>query len=222
MENLANKNVPEAVVVRVPSYVRTLERLLAKGETSISSKNLATHMKISAAQVRKDLSQLGNFGQQGVGYEIAPLRQELARLLGESQDWPVVIIGAGRLGQALASHEGLGDYNFRVVAVFDADLEKVGLGVGPVSVQPISELAKVANQQRISIGIVATPPEGALNAFESLSAAGIRSILNLSTAELPDSENVTLRNVDLAQELQILSFAERQRTDQLDSNLVTN
>lgn len=198
--------IPEATVARLPVYYRTLLESADRGVATISSERLAGLAGLNAAKVRKDLSYLGSYGTRGVGYEVEFLLDRISRELGLNHDWPVAIAGAGNLGQALANYRGFGARGFRVLAIVDADPAKIGLPVDDLEVEPLEALSTVVHERGITIGIIATPPDAAQEVAERLVAAGVRSILNFAPAVVTVPDGVSLRKVDLAQELQILSF----------------
>ena len=160
----------------------------------------------NAAKVRKDLSYLGSYGTRGVGYDVEYLAFQMSRELGLTHDWPVVIVGAGNLGQALANYGGFRDRGFPVAALIDANREKVGGHVHGVPVHHIDELPQLAADLGIAIAVIATPASAAQSVADLLTAAGIRSILNFAPTVISVPEGTSLRKVDLALELQILSF----------------
>ena len=166
---------------------------------------------VNAAQVRKDLSYLGSYGTRGVGYEVAFLIDRISRELGLTHDWPVVIVGVGNLGHALANYRGLGARGFRVLALVDTDAEKVGEPVGELTVEAMAELPEIVRTRGITIGIIATPAAAAQEVADALVAAGVASILNFAPAVIAVPDGVSVRKVDLAIELQILSFYQSHR-----------
>ena len=179
--------------------------------TSMSSEELAEFAGLNAAKVRKDLSYLGSYGTRGVGYEVEFLVYQIRRELGLTHDWPVVIVGAGNLGQALAGYNGFGDRGFPVGGIVDVDTAKVGSVVGGVRVRHIDELAQVVRSRGISIGVIATPGPAAQEAAEALVAAGVTSLLNFAPTVINVPPGISVRKVDLAVELQILSYYEQRR-----------
>lgn len=200
------RRIPEATVARLPLYYRALLETADSRVTTVSSADLATLAGVNAAKVRKDLSHLGSYGTRGVGYEVDHLVAEIARELGLTQDWPVVIVGIGNLGHALANYRGFGARGFRVVALVDADADKTGLEIGGIPVVGLDALDRVVAEREIAVGIIATPAAAAQAVAERLVAAGVRSILNFAPTVVTVPANVSLRKVDLAMELQILSF----------------
>jgi redox-sensing transcriptional repressor len=205
------RRIPEATVARLPVYLRILSERFDAGVTSMSSEELAEFAGLNAAKVRKDLSYLGSYGTRGVGYDVEFLVYQIRRELGLTHDWPVVIVGAGNLGQALAGYNGFGDRGFPVGGIVDVDAAKVGSVVGGVRVRHVDELAQVVQSRGISIGVIATPGPAAQEAAEALVAAGITSLLNFAPTVINVPPGISVREVDLAVELQILSYYEQRR-----------
>jgi len=199
-------HIPDATVARLPLYLRGLDELLAARGGTVSSDELAELAGVNAAKVRKDLSQLGTYGTRGVGYDADYLRFEISRALGVTNTWPVVVCGFGNLGRALANHTGFTDRGFPIVAAIDTDMEKVGTVIDGVPVHAPSDLAAVVNDNHIAIGVIATPPEAAQAATDRLIEAGIGSIMSFAPIVLVAPDDVEIRAVDLATELQILGF----------------
>lgn len=206
------RRIPEATVARLPVYLRCLVDLADDRTPTISSERLAELAGVNAAKVRKDLSYLGSYGTRGVGYDVEYLLYQMSRELGLTQDWPVVIAGVGNLGQALANYGGFTDRGFPVGALVDVDPSKIGTSVAGVTVQHLDDLPKLVESKGIAIGIIATPGAVAQSVAERMVEAGIGSILNFSPSVLPLPPEVSVRKVDLAVELQILSFY-RRRSD---------
>lgn len=203
--------IPEATVARLPLYYRALLDTAERQVATISSERLAELAGVNAAKVRKDLSYLGSYGTRGVGYDVEYLLHEISRELGLTRDWPVVIVGIGNLGRALANYRGFGARGFRVVALVDADPALVGKRVGELAIEPIDDLDRIVAERQIAIAILATPAPAAQEVADRLVAAGVRSILNFAPAVLTVPDGVSLRKVDLAIELQILSFYQLRR-----------
>jgi len=206
------RRIPEATVARLPIYLRLLTEQGEEEVDHVSSERLAELAGVNAAKVRKDLSYLGSYGTRGVGYEVAYLVYQIRRELGLTHDWPVVIVGAGNLGQALAGYGGFGDRGFPVAGVVDIDPSKVGSVIGGTRVRHIDELPQIVQSRQISIGVVATPGHAAQDAADRLVRAGITSILNFAPTVLSVPRSIGVRKVDLAVELQILSYYEQRRT----------
>ncbi len=203
--------IPEATLGRLPIYLRVLVDLAERGVATVSSEQLAAASGVNSAKVRKDLSHLGSYGTRGVGYDVAYLIHQVRRELGLTQDWPVVIVGAGNLGQALARYRGFAERGFRIVGLVDVDPGKLGAEVAGVRVRPLAELPRIVEEHGVVIGILATPAAAAQEVAEAMVDAGIRSILNFAPAPLVVPPGVSVRKVDLAVELQILAYYEQRR-----------
>ena len=204
-------SVPEATVARLPLYLRVLTSLAERGVHTVSSDMLAEAAGVTSAKVRKDLSQLGSYGTRGVGYDVDVLLECIAAELGLTEDRSVILIGVGNLGHALAGYGGFHARGFRIVALVDADPERVGERVGGVVVRPAEELEQVIQECQATIGIICTPADAAQEVCDRLVAAGVTSILNFAPTVLSVPEGVDVRKVDLALELQILSFHEARK-----------
>lgn len=200
------RRIPEATVSRLPLYYRALLDTADARITTISSDRLAELAGVNAAKVRKDLSYLGSYGTRGVGYDVDYLLHEIARELGLTHDWPCAIVGAGNLGAALANYRGFGARGFRVVAVVDTDERKVGQPMAGLCIEPMEALVDLVARHEVSIGIIATPASAAQEVADELVRAGVRSILNFAPGVINVPPDVSVRKVDLATELQILSF----------------
>jgi redox-sensing transcriptional repressor len=207
------RHVPDATVNRLPLYLRALVDAADAKEATISSERLAERAGVNAAKVRKDLSFLGSYGTRGVGYDVEGLLFEIRRELGLTQDWPVVIIGIGNLGHALANYRGFGARGFEVVGLLDVDPAKVGEPVGDLTVRPLDDLNALVKEAAPAIGIIATPAPVAQEVADRLVAAGVPSILNFAPTVLSVPPHVSVRKVDLAIELQVLSFYNQRQAD---------
>lgn len=172
----------------------------------MSSEDIAEGSGVSAVQVRKDLSFLGAAGTRGVGYDVTGLADQLVRALGLEARHGVAIIGAGNLGSALANYQGFEARGFRMVAIYDIDSDRIGGRAGPLTVRSIDQMATDARVDDISIGMIATPADAAQFVSALVVEAGVRAILNFAPVELRVPQGVSVRRVDLATELQILSY----------------
>jgi redox-sensing transcriptional repressor len=206
-----SRRIPEATVARLPVYLRCLLEVVDAKTPTISSERLAEMAGVNAAKVRKDLSYLGSYGTRGVGYDVEYLFLHINRVLGLTQDWPVVIVGVGNLGRALANYGGFSARGFRIVALLDADRKRVGEVIADVAVRHVDDLPDVAADNDIAIGIIATPAESAQDVADRLVAVGVNSILNFAPAVITVPPDVSLRKVDLSIELQILAFYQQRR-----------
>ena len=199
--------VPKVVVSRLSLYLRELQRLEAAGQQTISSGQLGTLLGFSDAQVRKDLGFFGQFGYPGVGYRCDELIRAMRDILGTNQPWPVVMVGVGNLGQALLGYRGFGRQNFSIHAAFDADPGKVGQTIQGIRVRHIDDLPEVVKSTGIRLGLIVVPAEHAQAVAERLVAAGIEGIVNFAPVTLSLPPQVQIVAVDLAIELEQLSFA---------------
>jgi redox-sensing transcriptional repressor len=209
----ARRRIPEATVARLPLYYRALLEAAEHEVGTISSERLAELAGVNAAKVRKDLSYLGSYGTRGVGYDVEYLVYQISRELGLTQDWPVVIVGLGNLGHALANYRGFLSRGFRIVALVDADHNKVGERIGDLTVRHVDDLPNITARERVAIGIIATPAPAAQEVADRLVEAGVASILNFAPVVLTVPAGVTLRKVDLSIELQILSFYQQRQAE---------
>jgi redox-sensing transcriptional repressor len=208
---VSDHHVPEATVARLPVYLRSLLQVAADGVETISSETLAEMAGVNAAKVRKDLSYLGSFGTRGVGYDVQYLLFQMNAELGLNQEWPVLIVGVGHLGHALSNYGGFGDRGFPVAALIDADPKLVGTRLGDLVVHAMDDLDAVVRDHGIAIALITVPASAAQEVADQLVAAGVRSILNFAPTTVAVPGDVSVRKVDLAVELQILSFYQ-QRT----------
>jgi redox-sensing transcriptional repressor len=208
---VSERPIPEATVGRLPIYLRALVELAEAGHGTISSETLAEAAGVNSAKVRKDLSHLGSYGTRGVGYDVAYLIHQVRRELGLTQHWPIVIVGIGNLGHALANYRGFAERGFRVAALVDADPAKVGEEVAGLTVRPVEDLVRVVREHEAALGVICTPASEAQRVADRLVEAGVRSILNFAPAVLQVPEGVSVRKVDLAIELQILAYYEQRK-----------
>ncbi len=207
------RRIPEATVARLPVYLQILIEQFDGGIENVSSEGLAELAGVNAAKVRKDLSYLGSYGTRGVGYEVEYLVFQIRRELGLDHEWPVVVVGAGNLGQALAGYGGFNGRGFPVAGMVDIDPAKVDSVVAGVRVRPLGELPTIVATSGVSIGVIATPAAAAQDAADQLIAAGVTSILNFAPMVLNVPSTISVRKVDLAVELQILSYHEQRKAN---------
>ncbi|WP_045877384.1 redox-sensing transcriptional repressor Rex [Pseudofrankia sp. DC12] len=206
--------VPDATVARLPLYLRVLTGLADDGVETVSSDTLAAAAGVTPAKVRKDLSYLGSYGTRGVGYDVDVLLDRISARLGLTEDRGVMLVGVGNLGHALARYGGFPARGFRIVALVDADPARAGALVGDVEIRPVAELERLIEDYQVTIGVICTPAGAAQQVCDRLVAAGVTSILNFAPVVLSVPDGVDVRKVDLAVELQILSFHEaRKRPD---------
>jgi redox-sensing transcriptional repressor len=220
VDQAAKRDIPDATVARLPGYLRALGQLTAQDVLSVSSEELAHSAGVSSAKLRKDLSHLGSYGVRGVGYDVAHLTYQISRALGLTHDWPVVIVGMGNLGRALASYGGFATKGFKVVALLDRDPQIVGERLDELTVQPMAELGSLVTPGEACIGVIATPAASAQDVADLLVVAGVSSILNFAATAIQVPEGVHMRKVDLSTELQILAFHEQQRSASVTDELL--
>jgi redox-sensing transcriptional repressor len=201
--------IPEATVARLAGYLRVLSAGVPDG--TISSDELAAFAGVNSAKLRKDLSYLGSHGTRGVGYDVATLTAEIERTLGAHAVYPVALVGVGHLGSALAGYGGFAGRGFPIGVLLDADPAKIGTSVAGIVVSDIADAATVCGAAAVTIGVIATPESAAQRVADVLVAAGVRSILNFAPGRLVLPDDVELRRIDLALELQMLAFHESRR-----------
>ena len=204
--------IPEATVARLPVYLRALYGLAERGISTVASEELAAAAGVNSAKLRKDLSHLGSYGIRGVGYDVDYLVYQVSRTLGLTQDWPVVIVGAGNLGRALANYGGFVSRGFTISAMLDSDPAIVGSRIARLIVRHVDELEAVVARHKVAIGVIATPAGSAQAVCDRLVSAGVTSILNFAPLVLSVPEGVDVRKVDLSIELQILAFHAQRRS----------
>jgi redox-sensing transcriptional repressor len=198
--------VPGATVARLAVYLRVLTTLLADGRGTVSSEELAAAAGVNSAKLRKDLSLIGSSGVRGVGYDVSRLTAEVEATLGLTRPHAVALVGVGNLGHALAGYGGFAQRGFPVAALFDVDPALVGTTIAGVEVEHVDAIGAVCAERGVTIGVVATPAPAAQPVCDQLVAAGVRSILNFAPTVLAVPAGVEVRKVDLAVEMQVLSF----------------
>ena len=206
-ESATDTTVPKAVVSRLSLYLRELQHLVRDGHETTSSTQLGRLLGFTDAQVRKDLAYFGQFGYPGIGYRCSELIEAIKRILGTSQPWSLAIVGLGNLGRALMGYRGFGQQGFRIVAAFDVDPAKIGKSIEGVPVHHLDDCSRIAREHAIRLAIIAVPGPSAQKVADALVAAGIDGILNFAPVTLNLPKHVQTVGVDLAIELEQLSFA---------------
>ncbi|MDX8037529.1 redox-sensing transcriptional repressor Rex [Lentzea sp. BCCO 10_0856] len=214
--------IPEAAVARLAVYLRVLSGMADQGINAVSSEELSQAAGVNAAKLRKDLSYIGSYGTRGVGYDVEVLVSHIERILGLTRNHSVAVVGIGNLGHALANYGGFPGRGFPVTALFDVDEDLVGIPVGGIPVSHIDDITAVCVEREVSIGVIATPPPAAQSVCDRLVSAGVQCILNFAPVVLQVPDNVEVRKVDLAVEMQILSFHVARRADEAASVSVGN
>ena len=200
------RTVPAATVARLAVYLRMLGELAERGTETVSSEELAAVSGVNSAKLRKDLSYVGSHGIRGVGYEVRPLLHHLEATLGLTHRQAVALVGIGNLGHALAGYGGFGGRGFPVTALFDVDPDLVGIKINGIVVEHVRDIPEICAGRHVTIGMIATPAPAAQGACDLLVRAGVSCILNFAPVVLQVPDQVEVRKVDLAVELQILAF----------------
>lgn len=203
---MKKKEIPDIVVGRLPQYLRSLQRLARENRQVTSSQELGERLGISAAQIRKDLSQFGEFGKQGTGYQISFLIEQLSKILHVDHEWDIVVVGAGELGSAIAHYKGFINRGFRVAMVFDNDPAKVGTQVGDFVVQDTADLVEKVSQAGIKIAMIATPATAAQQVADQLIKAGVKAILSYAPISLTVPPGVRVQYIDPSLHLQRMTY----------------
>ena len=198
--------IPEATIIRLSVYSRYLTEIDRKGIVTISSGDIAEGVGVSPAQVRKDLAYFGEFGTRGVGYNVKDLHRHILKILGLSQDWSVTLVGLGNLGLALTTYKGFRERGFVITSIFDNDEKKIGTTINGVEVMPVDRLEEIVKANKTQIGIIAAPSPVAQDIADKLVNSGVNAILNFAPVVLNVPPEVELRNVDLAVNLEVLTF----------------
>ncbi|MCJ7535646.1 MAG: redox-sensing transcriptional repressor Rex [Anaerolineales bacterium] len=203
---MPEKVIPDIVVGRLPIYLRALQRMLAENRHVTSSQELGERLGISAAQIRKDLSQFGEFGKQGTGYSIDFLAEQLRQILKVDRVWDIAVVGAGDIGSAVARYQGFANRGMRVTMIFDNDPDKIGIQVGSFTVKDIANLGPTIGKAGIKVAMIATPNEVAQEVADQLISAGVKAILNYAPINLTVPENVHVQHIDPVIHLQRMTY----------------
>jgi redox-sensing transcriptional repressor len=208
----AERPIPDATVARLAVYLRALASLAESGIATVSSESLAAAAGVNSAKLRKDLSYLGSYGVRGVGYDVGLLLEQIRSTLGLNEDRAVALIGVGHLGQALAGYAGFATRGFRIAALFDAAPSVIGSQLRGLEVLHVDLLEQIVRAEHVAIAVIAVPADGAQDVCDRLVAAGVTSILNFAPVVLSVPAHVDVRKVDLAAEMQILSFHDSRKS----------
>lgn len=199
-------NIPDIVIGRLPIYLRALTRLAQEGHTVTSSHELGHQLRISSAQIRKDLSHFGGFGKQGTGYQIHYLIEQLKQVLKVNQEWEVALVGAGDLGSAIANYKGFADRGFQIACVFDSSPAKVGKKIGNFKVESIENMVEIVRSRGIKLAMIAVPAESAQEVADLLISAGVRGILCYAPITLNVPEGVRVQYIDPVVQMQRMTY----------------
>ncbi len=200
------EKIPDIIIGRLPVYLRALQRMADNGIKTTSSQELGEHVGISAAQIRKDISQFGEFGKQGTGYSIAYLLDKLREILKVDRIWEVTLIGAGDMGHALANYQGFQNRGFHIVSIFDNDKEKIGTKIGEFTVQDTEKMIESIKAANVKIAMLTVPAPAAQGVADKLVQAGVRAILNYAPISLNVPNNVKVQYIDPATHLQRMTY----------------
>ena len=201
------KRIAESSVRRLSLYLRFLEEFMERGRATVSSADLARASGTTPAQVRKDLSFFGSFGKRGLGYPVSQLADRIRHILGIGRSWRVVVVGAGRIGRALAQYREFRERGFKLVALFDNDAALIGESIEGLVVRDIAGFAKDLKTLKPHIAILTVPGDAAQGVVDQLVKAGVRAVLNFATTGVRVPDEVTVRNVNMALELEVLSYS---------------
>ena len=203
---MADKFIPDIVVGRLPVYLRALQRMLQEGRRVTSSQELGERLGISAAQIRKDLSQFGEFGKQGTGYNIESLSKQVQRILRVDKVWDVAVVGAGDIGSALGRYPGLNNRGFRVAMIFDIDPGKIGSKIDKFVVQDSARMIDMICEAGIQIAMIAVPAGVAQLVADELVEAGVKAILNYAPISINVPQDVRVQYIDPVTHLQRMTY----------------
>ncbi|HEY5669610.1 MAG TPA: redox-sensing transcriptional repressor Rex [Anaerolineales bacterium] len=198
--------IPDIVVGRLPIYLRSLQRMAQEGRLVTSSQEMSERLGISAAQIRKDLSQFGEFGKQGTGYNIEYLASQIKAILNVDRVWDMAVVGAGDIGSAVARYQGFANRGFQVTMIFDNDPEKIGTTIGPFTVQDYSRLSEIIPEAGIMVAMIAVPAFSAQDVADELVKAGVKAILNYAPLNINVPEGIHVQHTDPVTHLQRMTY----------------
>lgn len=200
------RKIPDIIIGRLPVYLRALQRMTDMGLKTTSSQELGEHVGISAAQIRKDISQFGEFGKQGTGYSIEYLIGQLREILKVDRIWDVIVVGAGDMGHAVVNYQGFQDRGFHIVAIFDNDNEKVGQAIGKFTVESTESMSARVKEMGVKVAMLAVPAAAAQDVADQLMQAGVRAFLNYAPISLNVPNNVKVQYIDPSIHLQRMTY----------------
>ncbi|MEN6530465.1 MAG: redox-sensing transcriptional repressor Rex [Anaerolineaceae bacterium] len=203
---MEKSSIPEVVVARLPVYIQKLNQLVREGREIVSSQEMAEHLGVSSAQIRKDLSFFGGFGKQGTGYNVINLLESLRSILNLNQIWEVVLVGVGHLGQALLSYQGFSRNGFEIVMAFDNDPKIIGKTFAGIKVIDVNEMQNHICPRGVPIAILTVPAGNAQEMADQLIRCGVKAILNYAPVTLKVPEGIRLANIDPVLSLQTITF----------------
>jgi redox-sensing transcriptional repressor len=198
--------ISEAVVRRLPIYLRYLSHLQQVGVTTVSSQQMGKTLDVNPAQIRKDLAAFGDFGKKGIGYDVHYLIEKIRQILKLDQEIHVALVGAGHLGHAISNYNAYLQDNMRIVAIFDADPNKQGKQIAGISIQPMDELKQTVKEKQIRLAIITVPASAAQSVADQLIDAGIEGILNFAPITIKTDKDVRIDYADVTSSLQSLAY----------------
>lgn len=210
---MQDNRISDAVIHRLPKYYRYLSELEVAGTERVSSSRMSHDMSLNASQIRRDLNCFGGFGQQGYGYQVSRLKQEIMRILGIGRSHRAVVVGAGNIGQALLKYRHFADEGYHIAAVFDADPLLVGREVGDKTIRPLGELADYVRENGADIGIITVPKAYAQKTADMLVSLGVKGIWNFAPVDVQVRRGVSVENVHLSDTLYVLSYHMRDASE---------
>ncbi len=210
---MQDNRISDAVIHRLPKYYRYLSELEAAGIERVSSSRMSHDMSLNASQIRRDLNCFGGFGQQGYGYQVNRLKQEIMKILGIGSTYRAVVVGAGNIGQALLKYRHFADEGYDIIAVFDADAHQIGKDVGGKAIRPMSELNDFVKGNNVDIGIITVPKAYAQKTADILVSLGVKGIWNFAPVDVEVRRGVSVQNVHLSDSLYILSYHMREQSE---------
>jgi redox-sensing transcriptional repressor len=203
---MIDKFIPDIVIGRLPLYLRSLQRMAQENRRTTSSQEMAERLGISAAQIRKDLSQFGEFGKQGTGYDINFLMEQIRSILHVDRVWDIVVVGAGDIGSAIAGYQGFTDRGYKVAMVFDNDPEKIGKKLGPFIIQDIAKIIEAIKNCGIKVAMIAVPATRAQEVADLLVKSGVKAILNYAPISINVPPEVKVQYIDPVTHLQRMTY----------------
>lgn len=211
-----DKKISTAVIRRLPKYYRYLKELLRKGIYKTSSKELSQMTGFSASQIRQDLNNFGGFGQQGFGYDVYNLSNEIGKIIGADKNYKIIIIGAGNIGQAIANYTGFYENGYDVIGIFDKNPKLIGLSIKNITIQDIDEVDIFLSQNFVDLGVICTPKSASQTAADLLVQGGVKGIWNFAPTDIKVPDDVALENVHLNESLFSLTYYYNQKKTKAD------
>lgn len=210
---MQDNRISDAVIHRLPKYYRYLSELEAAGIERVSSSRMSHDMSLNASQIRRDLNCFGGFGQQGYGYQVNRLKQEIMKILGIGSTYRAVVVGAGNIGQALLKYRHFADEGYDIIAVFDVDANQIGKDVGGITIRPMNELDDFVKENNVDIGIITVPKNFAQKTADMLVSLGVKGVWNFAPVDVEVRRGVSVENVHLSDSLYILSYHMREKSE---------